>query len=581
MILQALKDYYDRKPDIAPEGWELRRFSYAAEIDEKGKFVRFHELKEIVDGNPQGKLFLVPSLGEKKGNGIKANFLWENIEYLFKIPSPTPAKPNPDIDRVEAQHRAFIEKLRTLDGNSPILNALRLYEVDDSDRAHVKADPLWEDVKKANQFIVLSIKTVGTTGWLPVTVDKEVRVSVDVARPAKTPNGYCLVSGNPAEIVRLEPAGIKGVYGLDGKAERTIVSFNRDPFISYRKEQNYNAPIGKQTAFAYTTALNTLLGKDSNQHLLVGDASMVFWSGKRTNFESDFMFFFQEPPKDDPDTGTRAVKNLFESVSSGAYREDEGTEIFYILGLSPNAARISVRFWQIGTVAEFADRIRRHFEDISIVKPLYERGFYSLWWLLKNIATQDKSENIPPNVAGDFMRSILDGTPYPQTLLQSALRRIRSDTENRVKPVRAALIKAYLNRYLHAHSNKGEKEIEMALDTEQPSIGYQLGRLFATFEKAQEDANGKATIQHSYYSSASGTPVVAFSTLSRLNKYHLSKLEKENYGLAITRKKTIGEIMGHLADFPPHLDLHEQGRFAIGYYHQMQDFFTKKEDKNN
>jgi CRISPR-associated protein Csd1 len=585
MILQALKEYYDRKAadpksGIAPEGWEIRCFSYAAEIDESGEFVCFHELKELVDGKPQGKLFLVPSLGEKKGNGIKANFLWENIEYLFAIPVPTPLKPNPDIERVQAQHSAFIEKLQTLDGNSVILNALRQYKVDDSDKDRVRSDPLWDDARKANQFVTLSMKTANTTGWLPVAANDEVRASVNRSRPAKDADGYCLVSGSFAEIVRLEPAGIKGVYGLDGKAERTMVSFNQDAFISYRKAKNYNAPIGKQAAFAYATALNTLLGKNSNQHLLVGDASTLFWSAKRTSFESDFSFFFQEPPKDDPDAGTRVVRNLFESVSNGAYREDDGKEKFYLLGLSPNAARISVRFWQVGTVAEFAERIRRHFEDLRIVKPPKEPEFYSLWRLLVNIAIQDKSENIPPNVAGDFMRSILDGTPYPQTLLQSALRRVHSDTENRVKPVRAALIKAYLNRYLRAHPNKGEKEIEMALDTEQPSVGYQLGRLFAVLEKIQEEASPglNATIRERYYGSACSSPVTVFGTLMRLKNHHLAKLD--NKGRAVNLEKLVGEIVSHFDDFPPHLDLHEQGKFAIGYYHQRQDFFTKK-DKND
>ena len=161
--------------------------------------------------------------------------------------------------------------------------------------------------------------------------------------------------------------------------------------------------------FAYATALNTLLSRDSTQRLQIGDASTVFWSARRTQFESDFAFFFKEPEKDDPDAGTRRIRNLFESPKTGAYVEDSGDEKFYTLGLSPNAARISVRFWQVGTVAEFADRIRRHFEDLSIAKPPKEPEFYSLWRLLVNVATQDKSENIPPNVAGDFMRSILDG----------------------------------------------------------------------------------------------------------------------------------------------------------------------------
>ena len=255
---------------------------------------------------------------------------------------------------------------------------------------------------------------------------------------------------------------------------------------------------------------------------------------------------------------------------------DDGDIRFYILGLAPNAARIAVRFWQVGTISEFATRIKQHFEDFAIVKPPKEPEYYSIWRILVNIATQDKSENIPPNLAGEFMRSILDGTRYPATLLQAVLRRIRSDTENRVKPIRAALIKAYLNRYYRFYPDQNQKEVTMELDTAQPSIGYQ--RLFATLEKIQEEANPgiNATIRERFYGAACATPVTVFTNLLRLKNHHLAKLE--NKGRVVNFERLLGEIISNLSDFPAHLDLHEQGRFAIGYYHQRQSFFTKRED---
>jgi CRISPR-associated protein Csd1 len=197
--------------------------------------------------------------------------------------------------------------------------------------------------------------------------------------------------------------------------------------------------------------------------------------------------------------------------------------------------------------------------------------------LLVNIAVQDRSENVPPNVAGDFMRAILNGLPYPATLLMSALRRIKSDPERRVKPVRAALIKAYLNRYLRMYPNRNQEEMSMALDKEQPSIGYQLGRLFAALEKAQAQGNPgiNATIKDRYYGSACSSPVTVFGTLMRLKNHHLSKIESK--GRVVNLERIIGEIVSRIEDFPAHLDLHEQGRFAIGYYHQRQEFFRKKE----
>ena len=329
-------------------------------------------------------------------------------------------------------------------------------------------------------------------------------------------------------------------------------------------------------------SLNTLL-KSEDQRFSIANSVYICWSARKSQFESEFSYLFDDSKnRDNPDQFTKHIKALYQSIESGAFLKDEYNQIFCVLGLSPGGGtRISVRDWQVGTIAEFAVRIHQHFEDLRIVKPPKEPEFYSLWRLLTNIATQDKSENIPPNLAGDFMRSILDGTPYPQTLLQSALRRIRSDTEYRVKPVRAALIKAYLNRYLRAHPYKGEKEIEMALDREQPSIGYQLGRLFAVLEKIQEEGNPgiNTTIRERYYGAACSSPVTVFGTLMRLKNHHLAKIE--NKGRAVNLERLLTEIVGHFGDFPSHLDLHEQGKFAIGYYHQRQDFFTTKKDKTN
>jgi len=271
---------------------------------------------------------------------------------------------------------------------------------------------------------------------------------------------------------------------------------------------------------------------------------------------------------------------LFQSVHSGAYLSDESSNKFFILGLSPNAGRISVRFWQVGSIGEVATRIRQYFDDFAIVKPPNEPQYYSLWRILVNVATQDKSENIPPNLAGDFMRAIIGGTPYPAILLQAALRRIKSDIEHRVKPVRAALIKAYLNRYHRFHPESNHKEVTMHLDVNQPSLGYQIGRLFAVLEKIQEEANPgiNATIRERYYGAASTTPVTVFSRLLQLKNHHLAKLS--NRGRVVNFERLLGEIMIHVTDFPSHLDLNEQGRFAIGYYHQRQAFFTKKELKD-
>jgi CRISPR-associated protein Csd1 len=255
--------------------------------------------------------------------------------------------------------------------------------------------------------------------------------------------------------------------------------------------------------------------------------------------------------------------------------------------LSPNAARISIRLWWCGTVGDFAVNIARYFEDMEINKSPKEPMHYSLWRALVNIAAQDKSENIPPNIAGEMMSAIIGGTAFPDSVLQAAIRRIKSDKDYRVKPVRAALIKACIRRLCRdkRYTNFNYKELGMSLNENLSSIGYQLGRLFAAFEKVQDDAfsgNINATIRERYYSSASTSPATVFPILLRMKHHHIAKIE--NKGYRIRHERRISEIMSRIDitetnGFPAHLNIYEQGNFAIGYYHQMQDFYTKKENK--
>jgi CRISPR-associated protein Csd1 len=571
MILQALKGYYDRKaadPEsgIAPEGWEWKEIPFVVVLDKNGSLVQIEDTREGEGSKKQGKNFLVPQ-GVKKTSGIAANLLWDSANYVFGIGEKKGA----------AQKNAFISRIEKELPQSSKKQAVLVFLTHD-DTADLAGNAYWKEICELKP--VVSFRFDGEFELYCQT--KEIKNALTAQADTRKSNGLCLVSGEADHISTLHTA-IKGVWGAQSSGAN-IVSFNLPAFRSFGKEQGRNAPVGEAAMFAYTTALNTLLDKNSTQRMQIGDASTVFWSADRTQFEEDFLWFFKEPSKgdDDPDANTRAIKTLFESPKTRAYNENDDTSQFYILGLAPNAARIAVRFWRQGTVGEFAVNIRRHFEDLEIVKPKGEQEYYSLWRLLVNTAVQDKSENIPPNIAGDFMRSILDGTPYPATLLQAALRRIRSDTENRVKPVRAALIKAYLNRFLCAQKTYDKREVlQVALDTQQPSIGYQLGRLFAVLEKIQEEANPgiNATIRERYYGAACGSPVTVFPTLMRLKNHHLAKME--NKGRVTNLERLIGEIMGHFDEFPVHLDLFQQGKFAIGYYHQRQDLFTSKKDESD
>jgi CRISPR-associated protein Csd1 len=574
MILQALKEYYDRKaadPEsgIASQGWEKKEIPFIIVIDRKGELLLIEDTREGEGKNRRAKTFEVPQ-GVKKSSGVVANLLWDAAGYVFGVDSK--GKP----ERALEQKQEFIFKIENeLKGNQDIKPVLHFLKNISFERLQQEA--AWPEIIEKNPNLTFRYSDESILVCQKDSIKKDLSSQIN----GNQNKGFCLITGSEEPISRLHTS-IKGVYGAQS-AGANIVSFNLDAFRSFAKEQGLNAPVGESAMFAYTTAINTLLGKDSKQRMSIGDASTVFWSEKKTNFESDFSLFFSEI-KDDPDAGTRKIKALFESVNNGAFINDEGKNRFYVLGLAPNAARIAVRFWQVGTIAEVAIRIKEHFDDLAIIKPPREPEYYSLWRLLVNIATQDKSENIPPNIAGDFMRSILTGTPYPATLLQAALRRIHSDAENRVKPVRAALIKAYLNR-IPIHPN--HKEIHMSLDASQPSIGYQLGRLFATLEKIQEETNPgiNATIREKFYGAACASPVTVFSNLLRLKNHHLAKMKSK--GRVVNFERLLAEIAGRFPksvsgnyEFPAHIDLQEQGRFAIGYYHQRQDLFTKKDDVN-
>ena len=386
----------------------------------------------------------------------------------------------------------------------------------------------------------------------------------------------CLVAGEPDEPARLHTA-IKGVYGAQTSGAN-IVSFNLPAFNSYGKEQSFNAPVGKCAEFAYTTALNRLLAKGSGQRLQVGDASTVFWAERKHEIESVFADLFGEPPKGETEQDYKQIVATFRAPKTGAPPQLDPKTRFYVLGLAPNAARIAVRFWFAGTVGEVAGNVEQHFDDIEIIRAPKQPKYLSLFRLLVATAAQGKAENIPPNLAGELMKAILAGTPYPKALLGAAIRRCRAEHE--INYPRASLIKAVLSREARYY-RKTEKEIGMSLDKTNSNVGYRLGRLFATLEKIQEEANPgiNATIRDRFYGSASATPVAAFPHLMKLKNHHVSKLE--NQGRVVNFERVIGEIMDELVDFPAHLSQPDQGRFAVGYYHQRQAFFTSRKKTNN
>jgi CRISPR-associated protein Csd1 len=382
------------------------------------------------------------------------------------------------------------------------------------------------------------------------------------------------VTGENAPIAPLH-AKIKGVKDAQSTGA-AIISFNLDAFRSFGKDQNYNAPVGEQAAFAYTTALNHLLRFESKQKLQIGDATTVFWT-EGASFVEDYLGYILDPRQDAAVSAAEAKKiaDYLKAVRSGKMPDliKDGSMQFHILGLAPNASRLAVRFWYTDSVEAFSRHLGRHFADLHIAKEFDNQVDYpGIWQLLIETAPLRKSDNINPKLAGALMRSILQPVPYPAFLLAAVIDRIRAD--HNVNYYRAALIKAVLRR------NHAREDIAMALDEESKDVAYRLGRLFAVLEKAQKDVMPElnATIKDRFFSSASATPRVVFPQLVRLSQHHLAK--DDNRGRKINRDKLIQAILdGIEADkgFPAHLTLEDQGMFTLGYYHQRKALFTSKE----
>jgi CRISPR-associated protein Csd1 len=581
MILQALVDYYDRRsqdPNPARRlpafGLEEKPIPFVIELEADGR------ARQLLDTrHPDGKFlraqtFLVPQ-GEKKTSGVRANLLWDSAEYVIGLERGR--KGGSETSPAQA-FRSRIEALpvhvRGDEGVQAVLAAL-----DRSDWSVLQAHPAWQDIKDGNPVMTFALRADG--GKLVCQRPAVVRVAI--AAPDSPAQRHCLVDGQLGPVARLHPT-VKGVRGAQTSGAN-IISFNARAFESYGKtdRQGENAPVGERAAFAYTTALNALLGRDSANKVQIGDATTAIWADRDDSLEAELAAIFG----DDPDTHVLAVKQRLSAVATGrlgAY----GTGLqFFVLGLAPNASRIAVRFCLRESFERLGPRILQHFEDLRIVRQLEtDLRTPPMRHLLAAISAQGKSDNVPERIAGEWMRSILEGTPYPSALMNATVNRCRAEqaTKERAGTVpylRAAILKACINReYRRRNALSADHQfIKEDLDMDQPDPAYRLGRLFAVLESIQSAAQGSinASIRDRYYGAASSTPGAVFPTLLRLKNAHIRKLSN---GREVFFEKLIGEICGNIegpaiSDFPRQLDIHAQGLFALGYYHQRQSLFAR------
>ena len=585
MILHALTRYYQRKAasdgNVAPEGFENKEIPFVIVLDETGKFIQLEDTREQQGKKKIGRKFLVPKgLGRAGSKSYEvSNILWDHYGYVLAHPKEDDEKS--DI-LAQNQHKSFIAKVDELKQALPEdagIQAVSAFLAQADEVAKVRLAEGWQECAKI-KGCNLSFRLVDEAAALVCQskavqdyLSKNNRDADDREIESDKFYGICLVTGKRTKIANLHT----DIKGINKTPKSPFISANLDAFKSYGKGQDKDNglmyPIGEQTMFEYTTALNMLL--DGENRFRIGEVSVVCWSEKPTPLESKVALKINGGGKDNPDAHIDEVKALYKSLHNGKYMEPNGKDKFYLLGLSPNSARIVVRFWHETTVAALSENIARWYDDLQIVrgeKSIYPE-FMPLMRLLCGLVLDGKAENLPPDLIANVTQSALVNRPLPVSLLQIALR--RNKAEQKITYGRAALIKAYLNRAIRSGSLKNTKELSMSLDRERNDIGYVLGRLFAVLEKTQSEANPSlnATIGDRYFGSASSTPIAVFGTLMRLSPHHLSKLEYE--GRAVHLKWEIGQILDKCQKFPNHLNLEQQGLFAIGYYHETQFLFTK------
>jgi len=617
MILQALARYHDilaNDPDsgVPRFGYSIENVSFALNLSPKGEILDVFPLFEEVQRGK--KTVEVPRRMEvpahvKRSSGIAPNFICDNCAYVLGVTDKEARDPEYASKRFEAFRRLNTELLTQLE--TPTAKAVVAYLAGHDPQKAADNPTLCKYLEEILKGGNLVFRLDGSSGF--VHEDPQIREVWETHKQDQAGQEYtgqCLVSGKVAPIARLHPS-IKGIRGANSTGA-SLVSFNERAYESYNRGQGQglNSPVGEKSAFAYTTVLNFMLSSGNrNRKLLIGDTSVVYWAESRDRvYETAIMSLFQPDPAASEEEQTGPVfsrdpraERLLQAIAGKVMRAEaidsdslpQGVDLntrFYVLGLAPNAARISVRFFHQDRFEKVVSKILAHYADLEIIKEYENQPTHiPAWQILDETVSRHASDKkASPLMAGAVMRAILGQTPYPAALYYAIINRVRADMDDennrncKINYTRAAIIKAYLTRkYCRQNQNQIKEVLSVSLNEESNNQAYLLGRLFAVLEKAQQDAAGStslnATIKDRYFTSACAAPATVFPVLLRLAQHHISKAD---YGYVSDRR--IQEIMDHLnvddRPFPAHLSLDEQGIFILGYYHQRVAFYTSRKD---
>lgn len=576
MILQNLAEYYENlvlQEKVPKSGWCQAKVSHAIELNEDGTIKAIISKKKEEE---RGKkkiwvpvLLNVPEM-VTRSSGVSSNFLCDNAKYFLGIDGDGIQKRTIEcFESAKERHLMLLEE-----ANGKMARAICLFfknwKPECADE-NLSVKEHWDELNEGGNLI-FCMKAIYAQD------EKEIQDIWEeyLKKQKQGKQGICLVTAQRAEIARIH-RGIKGVPGAQSSGA-ALVSFNAPAFESYGKEQSYNAMVGKYAEFAYTTALNYLLNQ-SEYKFALGDSMIVFWAESGQEEYQDSFLSWLNPKVDNQEE----MNKVFGNLKKGVWVDLEDIQLdpeqrFYILCLAPNAARLSVRFYYQNSFGNIIKNIAKHYQRMEIVRPSWEDMRYlGIKQMLNETVNQKSKDKTPiPNMASMVLSAILSDTKYPASLYTDTLIRIRAE-QGKVTCGRAAIIKAFL---IQNYKWK-EGDEYMGLNEGCEESAYVLGRLFAVLETIQKDANSgiNTTIRDRYFNSACATPASVFPTLIKLKNSHIKKLERESGGTKIYYEKMLTELMGKIEKFPRRLSLEEQGKFMLGYYHQVQKKYEKKEEK--
>jgi CRISPR-associated protein Csd1 len=597
LIIQALCRHYDllasdSGSSIPLNGFSIEKVNYEITLSPNGEIVGLIDLC-VFDGKKVIPTSLVVPIHAKRSSGILPFFLCEKGDYVF-------GRGSKDSDRLNRQNHAFKDLheriLSTVDdpGAFAMLQFIRSWSSENVEKTSALSSLDSEELEKS----VFVFRMEGDPAFLHQHPAIQKAWLASLADKHEGQKSQCLITGEDTYIKSVHDP-IKGVKGAQTSGA-AIVSFNFPSVISYGKAQSSNAPIGEESAFKYVTTLNWLLASRRNR-MQIGDATTVFWA-ESPEYEDLLGEFLDPSGRGDEVEGKRIIDaatreqvfSILDSLRRGHSLSDKSifrnpdTNV-HIVGLAPNSARISIRFYHQDTLGSSIERIAQHYLDLELERPTWmsETSLPGPYVLLRAIAPQHDLEKLPETMVGPFMLSILTGAPYPSSLMAQVILRIRAndgiktrDGKGMRSPIefeRVCIIKATLLRNARRTGNRElEVNCTVSLNQESTNTPYRLGRLFAALEKAQMDANPSinSTIRDRYFSSAFAAPASTFPILLKLSQHHIAKGEHGGF-----YDRMVRDIVSDIDIFPSHLDLNDQGLFILGYYHQTEAFYKKTESK--